>query len=114
MSARDQARFALLYLRGGEWRGRRVLRADLFAEAMDGLLPPNFPRTAGVESRTLKKPGSIGGGKNLMIGNLIGLQFGQGRNWPLGSALSISLMIVVMIALLAYVRYAGKGANAHG
>ena len=40
--------------------------------------------------------------------------FGQGRNWPLGSALSISLMIVVMIALLAYVRYAGKGANAHG
>jgi len=65
MSARDQARFALLYLRGGEWRGRRVLRADLFAEAMDGLLSPNFPRTSGVESRTLNKPGSIGGGKNL-------------------------------------------------
>ncbi len=65
MSARDQARFALLYLRGGEWRGRRVLRADLFAEAMDGLLPPDFPRTAGVESRTMKKPYSIGGGKNL-------------------------------------------------
>lgn len=59
-------------------------------------------------------PSILGGGKNLMIGNLIGLQFGQGRNWPLGSALSISLMIVVMIALLAYVRYAGKGANAHG
>lgn len=59
-------------------------------------------------------PSILGGGKNLMIGNLIGLQFGQGRNWPLGSALSISLMIVVMIALLAYVRYAGKGATAHG
>lgn len=57
----------------------------------------------------------LGGGKNMMIGNLIGLQFGQGRNWPLGSALSITLMAVVMIALLAYVRHAGgKGANAHG
>jgi spermidine/putrescine transport system permease protein len=35
-------------------------------------------------------PSILGGGKNLMIGNLIELQFGQGRNWPLGSALSIT------------------------
>ena len=33
-------------------------------------------------------PRVLGGGKNLMIGNLIELQFGQGRNWPLGAALS--------------------------
>ena len=57
----------------------------------------------------------LGGGKTMMVGNLIGLQFGQGRNWPLGAALSITLMVVVMIALLAYVRYSGgKGAKAHG
>ncbi len=60
-------------------------------------------------------PSILGGGKNMMLGNLIELQFGQGRNWPLGSALSITLMAIVMIAMLAYVRNAGnqKG-GAHG
>ncbi|MFN7050812.1 MAG: ABC transporter permease, partial [Gemmobacter sp.] len=51
---------------------------------------------------------------NMMIGNFIELQFLQGRNWPLGAALSILLLIVVMIALLIYTRAAGKGANPHG
>ena len=49
-------------------------------------------------------PRVLGGGKNLMLGNLIELQFGQGRNWPLGAALSITLLCVVMISLLFYVR----------
>lgn len=49
-------------------------------------------------------PRVLGGGKNLMLGNLIELQFGQGRNWPLGSALSITLLMLVMIALIVYVR----------
>ena len=49
-------------------------------------------------------PRVLGGGKNLMLGNLIELQFGQGRNWPLGAALSITLLFVVMISLLFYVR----------
>ena len=59
-------------------------------------------------------PSILGGGKNLMLGNLIELQFGQGRNWPLGSALSITLMIIVMVALLAYVRNASKTGAGHG
>ena len=59
-------------------------------------------------------PSLLGGGKNLMLGNLIELQFGQGRNWPLGSALSITLMMIVMIALLAYVRNASKTGAGHG
>jgi spermidine/putrescine transport system permease protein len=54
-------------------------------------------------------PSILGGGKNLMIGNLIELQFGQGRNWPLGAALSIALMVIVMISLLVYVRNASAG-----
>jgi spermidine/putrescine transport system permease protein len=54
-------------------------------------------------------PSILGGGKNLMIGNLIELQFGQGRNWPLGASLSIALMVIVMITLLVYVRNAGAG-----
>ncbi|MDP4031255.1 MAG: ABC transporter permease [Pseudorhodobacter sp.] len=58
-------------------------------------------------------PRVLGGGKNMMIGNFIELQFGQGRNWPLGAAISMTLLVIVMIALLVYVRTAGKG-NPHG
>jgi spermidine/putrescine transport system permease protein len=53
-------------------------------------------------------PRVMGGGNQLMIGNLIELQFGQGRNWPLGAALSITLLAIVMIALIFYVRAAGR------
>jgi len=59
-------------------------------------------------------PSLLGGGKNLMLGNLIELQFGQGRNWPLGAALSITLMAIVMVALLAYVRNTGSAEVHHG
>jgi spermidine/putrescine transport system permease protein len=60
-------------------------------------------------------PRVLGGGKNMMLGNLIELQFGAGRNWPLGAALSITLMAIVMVALLIYVRQVTKtGARGHG
>jgi spermidine/putrescine transport system permease protein len=59
-------------------------------------------------------PRLLGGGKTLMLGNLIELQFGQGRNWPLGSALSISLTAIVMLSLLVYVRAASKPELRHG
>ena len=39
-----------------------------------------------------------------MFGNLIALQFGQGKNWPLGAALSLTLMVIVMIALVYFVK----------
>ncbi|BCH14884.1 ABC transporter permease [Mesorhizobium sp. L-2-11] len=59
-------------------------------------------------------PRVLGGSKNMMLGNLIELQFGQGRNWPLGSALSLSLMAIVMVAMLLYVRTVGRRGGAHG
>jgi spermidine/putrescine transport system permease protein len=59
-------------------------------------------------------PRVLGGGKNLMMGNLIDLQFGQGRNWPLGSALSVTLLVIVTLALLVYVRNAAKAGGGHG
>jgi spermidine/putrescine transport system permease protein len=59
-------------------------------------------------------PRVLGGGRNMMLGNLIELQFGQGRNWPLGAALAITLMMVVMIALLVYVRNASRSSTSHG
>ncbi len=49
-------------------------------------------------------PRLLGGGKQMMIGNFIELQFGQGRNWPLGAALSMLLLMIVVVALLVYVR----------
>ena len=59
-------------------------------------------------------PSVLGGGKNMMLSNLIELQFGQGRNWPLGSALSITVMLIVMVALPVYVRNAGSQEARHG
>jgi spermidine/putrescine transport system permease protein len=60
-------------------------------------------------------PRVLGGGKNMMLGNLIELQFGQGRNWPLGSALSMTLLAIVMVALLVYVRFAARSdTTGHG
>ncbi len=57
----------------------------------------------------------LGGGKNLMLGNLIELQFGAGRNWPLGAALSMTLLVIVTMALIVYVRYANQsGGRSHG
>jgi len=53
-------------------------------------------------------PRVLGGGKNLMFGNLIELQFGAGRNWPLGAALSFTLMAIVMVALIYYVRITSR------
>lgn len=59
-------------------------------------------------------PRVLGGGKNMMLGNLIELQFGQARNWPAGSALSMALMVIVTVALLFYVRNASKSGAGHG
>lgn len=59
-------------------------------------------------------PRVLGGGKQLMLGNLIELQFGQGRNWPLGAALSITLLAIVMIALMFYVKAAKTEEGHHG
>ncbi len=53
-------------------------------------------------------PDLLGGGKNLMIGNLIALQFQGSRNWPFGSAAAVILMTVVLIALLFYIRQQGR------
>ena len=49
-------------------------------------------------------PRILGGGKHMMLGNLIELQFGQGRNWPLGAALSLALLFIVAAALLVYIK----------
>jgi spermidine/putrescine transport system permease protein len=39
----------------------------------------------------------LGGGKTMIIGNLIKNQFLQARNWPFGSAISIFLIIITFV-----------------
>jgi spermidine/putrescine transport system permease protein len=53
-------------------------------------------------------PRVLGGGKNMMIGNFIELQFGQGQNWPLGAALSTVLLVVVLGSLVIYTRVSSR------
>ena len=52
----------------------------------------------------------LGGAKNLLIGNVIKSQVLNARDWPFGSATSISLTIAKAIMLYAYYR-AGKLLN---
>ncbi len=40
----------------------------------------------------------LGGGRSMMAGDLIALQFGTSRNWPLGSAESVVLVLFVALA----------------
>ncbi len=47
-------------------------------------------------------PDLLGGGKSIMIGNLVQNQFTTARDWPFGSAASLLLMAVVVAALQLY------------
>ena len=92
--------------------GSKVLRRIIIPMVMPGIIAGSilvFIPSLGA----YVTPRLLGGGKNLMLGNLIELQFGQGRNWPLGSALSISLTGIVMLSLLVYVRAASKSEVSH-
>lgn len=43
-------------------------------------------------------PELLGGGKMMMVGNLIQAQFGYSRNWPFGAALAFVLLALVLAA----------------
>ncbi|WP_369148477.1 ABC transporter permease [Streptomyces sp. R44] len=50
----------------------------------------------------------MGGPDQIMIGNLIQDKFFQGQNWPLGSALTMLLMAVLLLGMLGYLRRTRK------
>ncbi|MBO1902300.1 ABC transporter permease [Leucobacter weissii] len=54
------------------------------------------------------QPVLLGGGKVLLIGNLIASQFGDARNWPFGAALSVIILVMLMIALIAIAFYSRR------
>jgi len=59
-------------------------------------------------------PALLGGGRDLMIGNLIAQQFGGSRNWPFGSAMALILMAVVLVFLMIYASVTGRQKVGHG
>ncbi|MGD0435409.1 MAG: ABC transporter permease [Bryobacteraceae bacterium] len=54
-------------------------------------------------------PDLLGGGKSVMIGNLIQNQFTNARDWPFGSAISLALMVIVMALLMTFIRRDQEG-----
>jgi len=46
----------------------------------------------------------LGGPSTYMIGNLIQQQFLEGQNWPLGSAMTVSMMVALTLLMIFYLR----------
>ncbi len=56
------------------------------------------------------QPSLLGGNKSMLIGSLINDQFGESRNWPVGSALAVLLLLMTIFVLSAFkVREKTKG-----
>lgn len=49
-------------------------------------------------------PDLLGGGKSVMVANLVQNQFTTARDWPFGAAVSLTLMAVVMLLLFGAAR----------
>jgi spermidine/putrescine transport system permease protein len=49
---------------------------------------------------TVLEPMLLGGGKTMMLGNLIQNQFGVARNWSFGASLAVLLLCIVLIFLM--------------
>ena len=50
----------------------------------------------------------LGGGKSMLIGNLIKNQFLMARNWPFGAATSIFLIIITFLIVGIYKKTGGN------
>lgn len=50
----------------------------------------------------------LGGGKLMLLGNLIKNQFLTARNWPFGAAISITLIIITYALVKLYKKHGGK------
>jgi spermidine/putrescine transport system permease protein len=53
-------------------------------------------------------PTLLGGGKSLMIGNIISNQFLTAQDWPFGSALSMLMISLMLVGTVCYFRLANR------
>jgi spermidine/putrescine transport system permease protein len=54
-------------------------------------------------------PQLLGGGRRIMMGNLINQQFLEARDWPFGSTLSLMLMLILMLLLVVQSKALRRG-----
>ena len=70
------------------------------------MIPLTMPGISGITMvfvpslTTFAIPDILGGGKIMLIGNIIEQEFSTSMNWNLGSGLSIALMIFVLISMM--------------
>jgi spermidine/putrescine transport system permease protein len=50
-------------------------------------------------------PDLLGGGRTVLVGNLVQNQFTTARDWPFGSAVSMALMLLVTLLVWAFLRH---------
>lgn len=60
------------------------------------------------------QPVLLGGGRVLMVGNLIASQFSEARNWPFGAALSTVILLITLLCGVAASIGGGKAARDAG
>ena len=65
VSVRDFARFGLMYLRGGKWREKQGLKAELVKIAVSSPVRAELPLTSGREAAMLAGQRTIGGTRNI-------------------------------------------------
>ena len=99
---------------------------DLYGSPLRTFLTVTVPATrsrgvrrsgAGVPARawaTSSAPACSAAPDNLMIGNLIQDKFFAGQNWPLGAALTMVLMVLLLVCMFAYVRQTARDAKEAG
>lgn len=91
---------------------------DLGADRLDAFVHVTFPLSMpGVVAGSLLVfipsvgafviPELLGGPSTVTIGNFIASQFGSAGNWPLGSAASFVLMVIMLGSIAVYLRRAG-------
>ena len=50
-------------------------------------------------------PTLVGGSEGIMFGNMVFDQFLRGLNWPLGSLMSLAMLVVILVPLFVAGRY---------
>ena len=97
-----------------DWRLVEAAR-DLYADGWTAFRKVTLPLTkSGIIAGSLLvfipsfgayvTPAILGGNKDLLLGSYIVTQFNAARNWPFGSALSVVIMVVMLIALTVRTR----------
>jgi hypothetical protein len=64
ISPRDFARFGLLYLHGGKWKGKALIDPRHVKTALGSPVPARVPRTRGKPAEMIRGQRTIGGGRN--------------------------------------------------